>query len=346
MAAILEDGKLRLSGYVGDYYYDDGFTSADVVMALAQVDENAPLTVFLNSAGGIATEGSAIHALLSGRVGQTDIVVEGIAASAASLIAMAGKTVTMSAGSIMMIHDPATSAWGTSKELGKAIEYLEASATAYARVYANKSGKTAEDCRAIMQEEQWFTPEQAVEAGFADKTTQTAAEPVAAFDYTKYTHAPAELTALARKNNWSMSASKAAPAAQARHSQENDMKTDKERADELAAENAKLKSQITEATASVDAAVLADRNRRTAIMALPEAKGREALAEHLFGLGNSAEQAKATLAVSPANAAADDTSTFENRRLNGEGLNGDGKKPDKADRAVLSAAVERTNKRR
>ncbi|MBX8803218.1 Clp protease ClpP [Ochrobactrum sp. MR28] len=346
MAAILEDGKLRLSGYVGDYYFEDGFTSADVVMALAQIDETAPLTVHINSAGGIATEGSAIHALLSGRAGQTDVVVEGIAASAASLIAMAGNKVTMSTGSIMMIHDPATSAWGTSKELGKAIEYLEASATSYARVYANKSGKTAEDCRVIMQEERWFTPEQAVEEGFADATTQSPAQPVAAFDYTKYIHAPAELTALARKNNWSMSASQAAPAAQARHSQENNMKTDKERADELAAELAALKTQLTQTTASVDEAVMADRNRRTAIMALPEAKGREALAEHLFTLGNSLEQAKATLAVSPAAAADSDVTDFETRRLNGEGLNGGGTQVSGAGRAVLSAAVERTNKRR
>ena len=89
MACILDGSKLTLSGAVGDDWWGDAFSYSDVLLALAEVDEDADLTVHINSGGGIATEGAAIHSLLANRPGKTDIVIEGIAASAASLIAMA-----------------------------------------------------------------------------------------------------------------------------------------------------------------------------------------------------------------------------------------------------------------
>jgi ATP-dependent Clp protease protease subunit len=323
MAAILEDGKLRLSGYVGDYYYEDGFTSSDVVLALAQVDAKSDLEVHINSGGGVASEGAAIHALLKARSGTTNIVVEGVAASAASLIAMAGESVIMSAGAVMMIHDPSGFTFGTSDDHSKTIEGLEALATAYARVYADKSGKTAEACREIMKAERWYTPEEAVAEGFADDTTEVKAEPVAAFDYRRYAHAPKALTTLAKRKNWSLSAAdnRAAASAPANRQTQEPSMSDKERADQLAAELAALKTSTS--TAAMDA-VKADRERRAAIMALPEAEGRTALAEHLYAKGESVDDAKATLAASPkvtASAEPDPALEHETRRLNGEGLN-------------------------
>ncbi len=250
MAAIVEDGKLRLTGYVGDYYFEDGFTSQDVVLALAGIDALSELDVFINSGGGVASEGAAIHALLSARPGRTNVVVEGIAASAASLIAMAGETVTMSAGAVMMIHDPSGYTFGNSADHSKTIEALEALATAYARVYAAKSGKTAEECRDIMRAERWLTPEEAVKEGFADDTTEKTAAPVAAFDYRLFAHAPTNLTTLAKQKGWSLPATMAAPAAQTRPTEEPSM-TDKERAEQLAAENAKLKADLEAAKGNV-----------------------------------------------------------------------------------------------
>lgn len=345
MAAIIEDGKLRLTGYVGDYYFEDGFTSQDVVLALAGVQDTDPLDVFINSGGGVASEGAAIHAILISRAGTTNIIVEGIAASAASLIAMAGETVTMSAGAVMMIHDPAGYTFGNSSDHSKTIEALEALATAYSRVYAAKSGKTSEECREVMKAERWFTPEEAVKEGFADETTELQAKPVAAFDYRLFAHAPKNLTTMAKKKNWSLPATMAAPAAQPRPPEETSM-TDKERADQLAAENAKLKADLENANGSIEAAVKSDRERRGAIMALEETKGREALAEHLFSLGNTVDQAKATLSVSP-KTSEEGEDDYRPRRMNASGLN---KSTDggakKGDRSVLSASVDRTNKRR
>ncbi len=288
MAAILEDGKLRLSGYVGDYYFEDGFTSGDVVLALAEIDDGADLDVHINSAGGIATEGAAIHALLAARSGTTNVVVEGIAASAASLIAMAGETVTMSAGSVMMIHDPSGMTWGTSEDHQKTIEGLEALATAYARVYAAKSGKTADECREIMKAERWFTPDQAVAEGFADATTEQKASAVAAFDYRIYAHAPQRLKTLASKKNWSLEANDpAAPAASPRQQKEPSMATDKTPAELSAADIDKAKADASAEATKTTTATAAE------IVDICVAAGVPTMASALIREGVTVDQAKA-----------------------------------------------------
>jgi ATP-dependent Clp protease protease subunit len=324
MTAILEDGKLRLSGYVGAYYYEDGFTSSDVVIALAGIDDEDDLDVHLNSGGGLATEGAAIHALLSARSGTTNIVVEGIAASAASLIAMAGETVTMSAGAVMMIHDPSGWTQGTSQDHAKTIEGLEALATAYSRVYAQKSGKSPEECRLIMKEERWLTPEQAVEQGFADATISTKASAVAAYDYRAYAHAPKRLTALASKKNWRLESvdAPAAPAATPNRqpSKESTMSGNSDGGNKTV-DIEKEKSQAAkDAVASYQA-------RRKSVMALPESKGREGLAETLIDTDLAEDAIKVALAAAPAGASTEseqplDPKAYEASRAAGAGVGG------------------------
>lgn len=321
MAVVLSDGELTLSGDVGDMWFGDNFTYADVVISLAQIDDDSDLVVRLNSGGGIATEGAAIHALLARRAGRTDIVVEGIAASAASLIAMAGKKVTMADGSIMMIHDPSGVTFGTSEDHAKSIEGLEALATAYARVYAAKSGSTPKECRDIMKRETWLTATEAVEQGFADAAGEDAADIVAAFDYRIYANAPKRLVALARKNGWAHEAASreaAKSAAQPRRQEETSM-TDKERADALAAELETLKAKQVDPAKAAQDAIAADRERRSSILALDEAKGREALAETLFATALSVDEVKAALAAAP-KAAAGEASAYEKKRLAAAGL--------------------------
>ncbi|GHA13423.1 hypothetical protein GCM10007989_05030 [Devosia pacifica] len=348
MACILNDGKLTLSGDVGDFYFGECFTHTDVVIALAQIDDEADLTVFLNSGGGYTDEGAAIHALLDRRPGKTDIVVDGIAASAASLIAMAGDTVTMSAGSLMMIHGPSTVTIGNADEHNKTLEHLEALAQSWAKIYARKSGKSIDECRAIMKAERWYAPDEAVEEGFADAARDEAAPMVAAFDYRLYAEAPQRLRALASKKNWSMATSKhpAAPAAQDSPTEEQSM-TDNNAGGDKTADLEKTKADAGKA------AVTAYRERRKTVLAMDEAKGREGLAEHLVDTDLDEDAIRATLAAAPkAEAKADEpdpAADHERRRLNGEGLNvngSDGKPKAKGDKSALAAAVARTNKRR
>lgn len=298
MSTIVDKNSIRLAGSVlasDEQAFEDGFSSGDVFYALAGFDEKAAITVFINSPGGIATEGAAIYAMLKSRPGRVDVVIEGIAASAASLIAMAGKKVTMSAGSVMMIHDPAGFTFGNSKDHSKTIDALEVLATAYARVYAAKSGKTAEACREIMVEETWFTPEEAVEAGFADATSSKNSPVVAAFNYRQFRNAPEKLVALAASQNWGSS---------------NPAKAQKS-------------PKSKEKTMSNDAAN-AVKDRLKAIMKADEAQDREALAEHLaFDTEMSAEDAIALMNVAPRGSSEEREPEYQppKRMMNAQDLN-------------------------
>ena len=191
---LMRDGALYLYGFVGyfDPWLETGFSSTEVIAALSEAEGD--LTVHINSAGGLVTEGVAIHNALAQHDGAVTVMVDGIAASAASLIAMAGADIVMAAGAIMMIHDPSGLTYGTADDHLKQATALEKMATAVARVYARRSDQTLESVRTIMREETWFDGPDAVEAGFADRSADDpAADPDMSVDYRAYMHAPAHL---------------------------------------------------------------------------------------------------------------------------------------------------------
>ncbi len=223
MAVLVTGNEIVLSGTVGDLYWDDSFCSAEVILALAQVGRGQDVTIRINSGGGIATEGAAIHAALTAHTGRKTIIIEGIAASAASVIAMAGDEIVMAMGAIMMIHDPSGFTFGTIAEHQLQIKALTALATAMAGIYADRSGRTVDEARADMQGELWMSPEEAVTAGYADRVQArgaisgadvqadrieidegveiVGAEPTA-FDFRLYQHPPERLVALADRRAW------------------------------------------------------------------------------------------------------------------------------------------------
>ncbi|HMO09368.1 MAG TPA: Clp protease ClpP [Paracoccaceae bacterium] len=187
--------EICLYGTVGESFWgEECFTPTQVREALAGM--SGPVTVRINSGGGVAMDGQTIHNLLRDYPDQVRVVVDGIAASAASLIAMAGDTIAMRDGSIMMIHDPA---WAWTEGRGTEEDHLRTAATlrlvadGYAQVYAARAGMPPGEARRIMKAETYLDGEGAVAAGFADEVEQGAAQQVAAFDYRIYAHAPQEL---------------------------------------------------------------------------------------------------------------------------------------------------------
>ncbi len=103
---LIVNGELVLFGTVGMVSFfdeDDGFTAIEVQRALAEM--NGDIVVKINSGGGVAFDGLAIHNALKDFAGKVTVFVQGIAASAASIIAMAGDEVVMQAGALLMIHD-------------------------------------------------------------------------------------------------------------------------------------------------------------------------------------------------------------------------------------------------
>ena len=171
---LIVNGELILSGevlddaWVGWMWDEDVFFAPSMVrQALTALGEGR-ITVRLNSNGGHVDAGEQIRSMLAGHPGGCRIIVEGIAASAASLIFMAGAERLMSAGSHLMIHDPSGAVWGNEEEARRQADMLGIVASTYAAVYAAASGKSAEEARAIMKAETWYGPEAAIAAGFAD----------------------------------------------------------------------------------------------------------------------------------------------------------------------------------
>lgn len=194
----MSKNEILLYGTVGGSFWDDDefFTASSVAEQLGQM--SGPMTVRLNSGGGIASEGQAIYTMLVDYPDTVDVVIEGIAASAASLIAMAGDTITMRLGSFMLIHDPARDfidERGTEEAHLRAAETLRILADGYADIYAKRSGLTKAEVREIMKAETLLGPDDAVAKGFATHTDTAAAAAMACFDYRVYQHAPAALLA-------------------------------------------------------------------------------------------------------------------------------------------------------
>lgn len=185
--------EIHLYGTVGDSFWDEDYFTPQSVRGMLEGREG-PLTVRINSGGGIASDGQAIYTMLKDYPGEVEVVVDGVAASAASLIAMAGDKITMRLGSWMLIHDPATmytGGRGTADDHRELAGFLDKIGDAYAQVYAARTGLSSEASREIMRAETVYLGAEAVEAGFANQFEgDTQAAVAADFDYRIYAHAP------------------------------------------------------------------------------------------------------------------------------------------------------------
>lgn len=127
------------------------------------------LTVSLNSGGGDVFAGISMYNALKNYDGTVTVRVDGLAASIASIIAMAGDKIIMSPGSMMMVHKPWTFAVGDANELDKVKEVLDQIEKSMLPIYTARTGKSEEEISALLDAETWMTAEEAVEMGFADE---------------------------------------------------------------------------------------------------------------------------------------------------------------------------------
>lgn len=168
-----------------------GVSAAGFARDLAKIDADQ-ITVRINSPGGDVYEGIAILNTLRGHKARITTVIDGLAASAASFIAMAGAEVVICRNAEMMIHDASMYAHGNAEEMRKHVEMLDRVSDNIATIYAERAGGTAEEWRAVMQAETWFSAAEAVAAGLADRieTAQpTELAPVARFDLSAFNYA-------------------------------------------------------------------------------------------------------------------------------------------------------------
>ena len=146
---------------------------------LATVKDKGRVTVKLNSCGGDLYTGIAIHNALKALSGEVNVVVEGIAASAASVIMCAGDTVTVYPGSLVMIHGVSVVLWDSLniQDMKQLIKGMDASERAVAEIYDGKTGLGVDTLRSMMTKETWMTGREALEKGFADAIKEDEDDP-------------------------------------------------------------------------------------------------------------------------------------------------------------------------
>jgi ATP-dependent Clp protease protease subunit len=158
---------LYLDGVIAEEsWFDDDITPAAFKSEL--MDADGDITIWLNSPGGDCVAASRIYAMLMDYKGGVTVKIDGLAASAASVIAMAGTKVLMAPTSLMMVHNPLTIAIGDSEEMRKAIDMLSEVKESIVNAYQIKTGQTRTKLSHLMDAETWLSAHKAVELGFAD----------------------------------------------------------------------------------------------------------------------------------------------------------------------------------
>lgn len=139
--------------------------------------DSGDITVWINSPGGNVFAAAEIYTMLRDYQGTVTVKIDAIAASAASVIAMAGNKVLMSPVAMLMIHDPSTIAMGNARDMEKAISTLNEVKESIINAYAFKTGLTHSRIAKLMENETWMNAKKAVELGFADEILFEAVEP-------------------------------------------------------------------------------------------------------------------------------------------------------------------------
>lgn len=173
-----------------------GVSPAELRRALDEAGDVDVIRLALHSPGGDALDGVAMHTMLAAHPARVEVRVDGMALSAASVVAMAGDRIEMATGALMMIHDPWSMAMGGADDLRDQADTLDRVADSLADVYAGRM-RAGDKLRAreLMSAETWFTASEAVAAGFADEAIQIS--PVAAYgDFSRFRARPEALTKL------------------------------------------------------------------------------------------------------------------------------------------------------
>ncbi|KWZ74442.1 MAG: Clp protease ClpP [Winkia neuii] len=159
---------LRISGTIAEEsWFDDDVTPG--IFASELNAGSGPVTIWLNSPGGDVVAAAQIYNMLIDYPGTVTVNIDGIAASAASVIAMAASTVAMSPVSMLMIHNPATMAVGDKDELARAMSMLDSVKESILNAYQEKTNLSRAKLSKLMDAETWMDARAAIDMGFADE---------------------------------------------------------------------------------------------------------------------------------------------------------------------------------
>ena len=169
-----------------------GVTAKGFLAELGALPDDAAIDLRLNSPGGSVFDAVAIYNALKRHAGEITVWIDGIAASAASYIAMAGDIIVMPENAFLMIHDPSGLVMGTAEDMRSTAEALDKVKGSLIQGYSSKSGKADNEIATLMAAETWLDAKEALDLGFIDRI----AAPVklaASFDVARFRNAPPDL---------------------------------------------------------------------------------------------------------------------------------------------------------
>jgi ATP-dependent Clp protease, protease subunit len=194
VAAVQSDVlTIYVYGVIGETMFGDGITASAMVQLLEESSFSS-ITMRINSPGGDPFEAATILNLLKNTGKPVNVYVDGLAASAGSLLAMVGTTIHMGEGAMMMIHNASTICFGCAADMRQQATNLDDISAAMRSVYVNRTKMSDEDMQALMDAETWLTADQAVEKGFADSKSEAPSSDVqalaASYDLSMFKNAP------------------------------------------------------------------------------------------------------------------------------------------------------------
>jgi ATP-dependent Clp endopeptidase proteolytic subunit ClpP len=165
-----DTAEISIFGDIGGSFFSDGITAESFKADFDAVKDAKHINVLINSPGGNVFDGISIFNMLQKHREKVSVEVIGVAASAASLPALAGSSLKMHTGTFLMIHNPFAVAAGEAKDMRAMAGTLDKLTTEFVNIYEAHSDLSADDIRGYMDDTKWFTAEEAVDAGFADES--------------------------------------------------------------------------------------------------------------------------------------------------------------------------------
>ncbi|MFO1128377.1 MAG: Clp protease ClpP [Rhodospirillales bacterium] len=189
VTAKADAGEILIYEEIGAF----GITAKSFIDDLRSLGNVTRLAARINSPGGDIFSAVGIFNALARHPAKTTVYVDGLAASAASLVAMAGDEIMMPSNSFMMIHDPAAAVIGGAADLRSMAEALDRITQSMVGIYVAKTGLPEDEVRRLMGAETWFSADEALAKGFATQVTN-AVQMAARFDLGRYKRPPSALT--------------------------------------------------------------------------------------------------------------------------------------------------------
>ena len=194
VVAANDSATIYIYGPIGDSWWSDGGVSANQfrqdLVALGAVRN---IDVRINSEGGDVFDGQAIYTLLVQHKATVTVHIDGLAASAASFIAMAGNTIEIAESAFVMIHNASGACFGGADEMRRTADLLEMTNNSIQSIYAARTKNSVADLKGWMDSETWWTGREAVDKGFADKMVPNLAVAASVRDPSRYRHLPTAL---------------------------------------------------------------------------------------------------------------------------------------------------------